>query len=53
LTKLYLKDSQDCPSMFNLKYILAATLKGCKKQDLAHTYFGALFATSANCNKHP
>jgi len=22
-------------------------------QDLARTYFGALFATSANCNKHP
>ena len=25
---------QYCPSMFNLKYRLAATLKGCKKQDL-------------------
>jgi hypothetical protein len=39
--------------MFNLKYRLAATLKGFKKHDLAHTYFGALIATSANCNKHP
>jgi hypothetical protein len=46
LIKLYLKDSQDCPSMFNQKYRLAATLKGCKKRDLAHTYFGALIATS-------
>jgi hypothetical protein len=53
LIKLYLKDSQYCPSMFNLKYRLAATLKGCKKQNLAHTYLKALIATSANCNKHP